>query len=336
MKDSIIQDKSTNIVESYILQPKGLNDFNQEVLNKTYCRIIIEIEKTDEFIDNKEFALQLLQASVSEKRSLSRILEFGVSQTVNMKRFYDVTSQEIGGLYSWRTGYDRGSTGLTDKGDVHVDKYLVRNGNITINITASYRILEKQRWLPVIEDFLRNNLSFKGNLTDAQKNFDTLKSFSLYSSKDKFLWYSEPQWMYENLGIPGIPKAKMYSINSSSLEVSLLKGYTIGVSVIVGLEDWFLFSASRSAYLVQSESEILTSLKSNHMLTDLRIEANESNYKNNLVKLNYSYSIPHDSGRISGIGLIKIAQDRKVIIISAEWFSPKAIELKRIIESFEI
>lgn len=336
LKDSFIQDESSNIVESVILQPKGLNNFNQEVLNKTYCRIIIEIEKTDEFIDNKEFVLQLLQASESEKRSLSQILEFGVSQAINMKRFYDVTSQEIGGLYSWRTGYDRGSTGLTDKGDVHVDKYLVRDGNISINITTSYRISEKSQWLPVIEDFLRNNLLFKGNLTDTQKNFDILKSFSLYSSKDKFLWYSEPQWMYENLGIPEIPNAKMYSINSSSFEVSLLKGYTIGVSVIVGLEDWLLFSAFRSSYIVQSESELLTSLKLNNILADLQIESNESNYKKNLVKLNYSYSIPFDPIRISGISLIRITKDRKVVFVSAEWFSPQSNELKRIIESIEI
>lgn len=333
LKENFIKTDTTNLIESFILQPKGINDFNQEVLSNTYCRIIIEVATTEEFIDNADFAVEFLKASESEKQNLSKIFENAARKEVNVRKFYDVTSQEVGSLHSWRYGYDRASTASTNRGDVHVDKYLIRDKNLTINITASYRISEKQQWVPIIEDFLRNNLSLKSNRFTTQNLSDSMKLYPLYSSKETFLWDSEPNWVYENLGIPEIPNARLYSTAIDTFELFLLKGYTINVSVIVGLENLLLFPASKRSYLSQSKSELLTSLESNTMLPDLRILANQDDYKNNTVTISYIYANPLEPGSIMGEFLVKITQDRKVAVASAEWISSGEYQVKRIMHS---
>lgn len=335
LKENYIKTENTNLIESFILQPKGLNDFNPEVLGNTYCRIIIEISTVEDFIDNVDFAMELLKASDSEKYNLAQLFESLVKKEVNVRKFYGVSSQEVGNLHSWKYGYDRASTSSTDKGDVHVDKYLIRDKDKTIDITASYRITEKQQWVPIIEDFLRSNLSLKSNPINTQNSSDTLRFFPLYSSKETFLWEDEPNWVSESLGVPEVPDAKLYSTGVDPFELFLIKGYTINVSVLVGLENFLLFSTAKRSYLADTESELLAGIKSSIAPQDLRIVANQKDYDNYTVMISYTYTNPLDNGQIMGKFLVKITQDRKVVIASAEWISSGENQVKRIMQSIE-
>lgn len=143
--------------KSVIFQPKGLNNFNSESFN-SYARVLIGT--TIGTPNQYKNLFSSWGVSKGELKKLNKEFKNEMEQSfskANMKiiNWYPLEIVNINNMPALVISYDRQ---LDDNPQVFVRIYQFQNNDRTHKITLSYRIDDKEKWEPILEQVL-NSLS---------------------------------------------------------------------------------------------------------------------------------------------------------------------------------
>ena len=150
-----IKDKAQEVLgykfsePTLILQPKGINQFSDESLQK-YCRVMIETidGEAGEFPKiNEKIILTSQEIIELDKEFKNQIPQAFANTPLRLIEWFPVKIDEINGMSCIHTSYTRQ---FRDQPFVMVDMYRFFNYDRIHSLTISYRILEKDYWIPTL------------------------------------------------------------------------------------------------------------------------------------------------------------------------------------------
>lgn len=132
------------------MQPKGINDFNQQSLKK-YIRIMVEtipgeqgdFDKINERIEISDIELKELNDEFKRQ-----IIQSFQGTALKLIEWYPTEIIELNNMSAIKISYKRQ---LKDQPYVMVEIFRIQNYDIMHSLTVSYREQEKSLWKPIIE-----------------------------------------------------------------------------------------------------------------------------------------------------------------------------------------
>ncbi|MBV6462044.1 MAG: hypothetical protein HJHJAOHD_02180 [Flavobacteriales bacterium] len=132
------------------LQPKGINEFNQQSLKK-YIRIMVEtIPGNKGEFDKINEQIEISDNELSELNSefKSQIIQSFQGTTLKLIEWYPTEIVELNNMTAIRMSYKRQ---LKDQPHVMVEIFRIQNNDRMHSLTISYRENEKSLWKTIIE-----------------------------------------------------------------------------------------------------------------------------------------------------------------------------------------
>ncbi|MFT6443346.1 MAG: hypothetical protein ACJASM_002906 [Salibacteraceae bacterium] len=132
------------------LQPKGINEFNQQSLKK-YIRIMVETVPGNEGeFDKINEQIEISDNELSELNSefKSQIIQSFQGTTLKLIEWYPTEIVELNNMTAIRMSYKRQ---LKDQPHVMVEIFRIQNNDRMHSLTISYRENEKSLWGTIIE-----------------------------------------------------------------------------------------------------------------------------------------------------------------------------------------
>ncbi|WP_321299895.1 hypothetical protein [uncultured Sphaerochaeta sp.] len=318
---------------TYTLQPKGMNTKRIKPADSAYNTITLKVERLSQERDNATFRSQTLAFSEEELLEASKVFENAIRRSEVVRRWYDLSTTEIDGMFTWKYGYET----LTG---IHAEVYIIHAGDTLISITTRYTNDEQTIWKPVFEQFLASGISFMDSLkpkeiqdnSAREEETTALYSYPLFGSSETFLWDDEPDWRSNSVYLPGQGGKKVHTIKTST-ETLQSKGYYCKVSAIEGLKALLASTISRQNYLLQSKRDIEQQLENNTSLKNREVHRNEIDYENRFYVITYTYDYPYGEEAIHGAMIVKITKENVMLQVEVEWFDRGEALASAIIES---
>lgn len=138
-----------------VLQPKGVNQFDESSLSK-YCRIIVEsiYDNPDSFMKLTEKISISTNELLELDSDIKHQIQTSFSKTpLKLIEWYPVKIDEINGMPCIHISYKRQ---LNDQPYVKVDTYRFLNYDRMHILTVSYRVNEKEYWEETINNSIKS------------------------------------------------------------------------------------------------------------------------------------------------------------------------------------
>lgn len=138
-----------------VIQPKGINQFNETSLSK-YCRVIIEtISGNPNEFQRLNEKINITSSEIAElNNEFKNQVQQGFFNTpLKLIEWYPLRINEFNGMPCIHVSYKRQ---FKDQPYVMVDLYRFMNYDRIISLTISYRISEKEYWLPALNNTLKS------------------------------------------------------------------------------------------------------------------------------------------------------------------------------------
>ena len=138
-----------------VIQPKGINQFDEASLSK-YCRVIVETIEGGQ--NDFQRLNEKIVASTSELSELNNQFKSQVQQSfyntpLKLIEWYPLEIRHINGMDCIHASYNRQ---FKDQPNVMVDLYRFLNYDRIISLTISYRISEKEYWSSTLDKTLKS------------------------------------------------------------------------------------------------------------------------------------------------------------------------------------
>lgn len=138
-----------------VIQPKGINDFNETSLSK-YCRVIIDTEignSNDYQHLNEKIVISATELAELDTEFRKMVQQGFMNTPLKLINWYPLKITVINGMPCIHISYQRQ---FKDQPYVMVDMYRFLNFDRIHSLTISYRISEKEYWQSTLDNTLKS------------------------------------------------------------------------------------------------------------------------------------------------------------------------------------